>query len=200
VLPACWLPSPCTRLSRARTTTKPPPHPTAISRQRACPRLSWMDSREGDRGWFPRSPRTDRRGRCPAKPRPLRHEYAAVLPRGLPTGLFVPASESPAPCSARMRTAYRPRSARFESARRLRGLMHWFLSYTFSSRLPDPPRLAVPGRPVVVRTASHPPRRPPDQAVLRFAKLLRQPSGKGLAPLPGHSGASWRTNRSSNRR
>ena len=33
----CWSPSPCARLSRARTTTGPPPHPTATSRQRTCP-------------------------------------------------------------------------------------------------------------------------------------------------------------------
>jgi hypothetical protein len=32
------------------------------------------------------------------------------------------------------------------------------------------------------------------------ARLLRQPSGKGLPPLLGHTGASWRTNRSSKRR
>ena len=31
-------------------------------------------------------------------------------------------------------------------------------------------------------------------------RLLRQPSGKGLPPLLGHTGASWRTNKSSNRR
>src|SRR5215212_9638635 len=31
-------------------------------------------------------------------------------------------------------------------------------------------------------------------------RLLRQPSGKGIPPLLGHTGASWRTNRSSNRR
>jgi hypothetical protein len=31
-------------------------------------------------------------------------------------------------------------------------------------------------------------------------RLLRQPSGKGIPPLLGHTGASWRTNKSSNRR
>ncbi len=36
-LPACWVPSPCDRLSRPRTTTNPPSRPGAISRQRACP-------------------------------------------------------------------------------------------------------------------------------------------------------------------
>jgi len=167
-LPTCWLPSPCRRLSRPPTTTKPPPHPKIINRRRACPPLPRPGSREGDPGWFPRSPRTDRRGRCPAIPRPPRHEYAAAFPRGLPTGLSIPAPESPATCTQRTRTAHRPRSTRFESARRLRDFTRWFLSYTFSSRLPGPRRLAVPTRPVVVRTASHPPRHPPDQAVLSF--------------------------------
>jgi hypothetical protein len=112
-------------------------------------------------------------------PRPPRHEYAADLPRGLLTGLYIPASESPASCSRRTRTAYRPRSTRFESARRLRDFTRWFLSYTFSSRLPDPRRLAVPTRPVVVRTASHPPRRPPDQAVLSFNRAAATAQRQG---------------------
>src|ERR687898_1989 len=55
-LRACWSPSPCTRLSRARTTTRPPPHSTVIGRLRACPSASRPERREGDRGWFPRSP------------------------------------------------------------------------------------------------------------------------------------------------
>src|SRR5205085_11757916 len=41
---------------------------------------------EGDARGFPRSPPTGRRGRCPALPQRHRHEYAAVLPRGLPSG------------------------------------------------------------------------------------------------------------------
>ena len=35
-----WTPSPCARLSRARTTTGPPPRPVAISRRRAFPPAS----------------------------------------------------------------------------------------------------------------------------------------------------------------
>jgi len=37
---------------------------------------------------FPRSPHTDRRVRCPALPLQHRHEYAAVLPRGLHADVF----------------------------------------------------------------------------------------------------------------
>ena len=36
-LPACWPPSPCARLSPARTTTGPPSHPPAVGWQRAVP-------------------------------------------------------------------------------------------------------------------------------------------------------------------
>ena len=37
---------------------------------------------------MPCVPHTDRRGRCPALPLQHRHEYAAVLPRGLPADVF----------------------------------------------------------------------------------------------------------------
>jgi hypothetical protein len=40
----------------------------------------------GPPGWFPRSPSTDRRVRCPAMPLRHRHDYAVDLHRGLPTG------------------------------------------------------------------------------------------------------------------
>ena len=59
-LPTCWPPSPCARLSRARTTTGPPPRPTAIGRQRTCPPPDRLPGGEGDRGRFPRSPGIDR--------------------------------------------------------------------------------------------------------------------------------------------
>jgi hypothetical protein len=39
-------------------------------------------------GRFPRSLRTGRQVRCPTLPLRHRHEYAADLPRGLPTGVF----------------------------------------------------------------------------------------------------------------
>ena len=65
-LPTCWPPSPCARLSRARTTTGPPPHPTAIGRQRTCPPPDWLPGGKGDRGWFPRSPRNRSMREAPA--------------------------------------------------------------------------------------------------------------------------------------
>ena len=42
-----WTPSPCDRLSRPRTTTGPPPHPTGISRQQAFPPVGRMPAGEG---------------------------------------------------------------------------------------------------------------------------------------------------------
>src|SRR4030095_13810637 len=65
-----------------------------------------------------------------------------------------PASESHCPALRRACTAARPISTRLEPVLDLRGVDHWFSSaYTFPSRLPDPGRLAVPPRPVVVRAA-----------------------------------------------
>src|SRR4051812_6381928 len=52
----CWVPSPCERLSRSRTTTDPLPRARAVSRRRTCPLLAWMDRQEGDPRRFPRSP------------------------------------------------------------------------------------------------------------------------------------------------
>ena len=48
-----WVPSPCRRLSRPRTTTDPPPHPGAISRQRACPPPHGLCGGEGNPGVVP---------------------------------------------------------------------------------------------------------------------------------------------------
>ena len=48
-----WPPSPCARLSRARTTTGPPPHPAAIGRQRTCPPAGLAARRGGRPGMVP---------------------------------------------------------------------------------------------------------------------------------------------------
>jgi hypothetical protein len=70
---------------------------------------------------------------------------------------------------------------------RLRGFHHWFTSRcTVLPCLPDPGRLAVPTRPVVVRAAPTLPGA--SQAGLPSASpgLLRQPSGGSFHP-PGHT-------------
>jgi hypothetical protein len=89
--------------------------------------------------------------------------------------------------------AGRPTSARFEPARRFRGFHHWFTARcTVLPCLPDPARLAVPDRPVVVRAAPTLPGA--SQAGLPPAStgLLRQPTGGSFHPTRSH-GASWRT-------
>ena len=142
----------------------------------------------GDVGRFPRSPLADRRGRCPAESRQHRHRYAAGLPDGLLLGPVLRGRSRPPARSRRACAATRPASARFGAGRQLTGRQHWFLAYTFSSCLPDPHPPVVQARPGVVRAASHPHRRLPDQAALSFTALLRQDGGGGLSPPLG----SWR--------
>ena len=94
--------------------------------------------------------------------------------------------------------AQRPISARFEPTFHLRGFHHWFLhSYAVPPRLPDPGRLAVPTRPVVVRAAPTLPCIPQGQAALSFTRAAATARRWVLSPHPAH-GASWRTDSSSN--
>ncbi len=60
--------------------------PVANSRQRTCPTTDLAGRGEGDNRWFPRSPCTGRRGRCPAMPLQHRHTYTAGIRCGLTTG------------------------------------------------------------------------------------------------------------------
>ena len=65
-----------------------------------------------------------------------------------------PTTEPPSRNSPPTAAAARPRSARFESVKSLRGFHHWFVhSYAFPSCLPGPGCLTVPARPVVVEAA-----------------------------------------------
>src|SRR6266545_2238881 len=76
---------------------------------------------------------------------------------------------------------------------RLRGFHHWFTARcTVLPCLPDPGRLAVPTRPVVVRAAPTPPGASKAGLPSASAGLLRQPSGGSFHPTRSHS-ASWRT-------
>src|SRR5665648_103257 len=83
-------------------------------------------------------------------PRQHRHRYAADLPHGLLLDPELPSTKSLPKGSVRCKPAH---IHQVRAGGRLTGLWHWFLSYTFSSRLPDPGLLAVPTRPVVVRAA-----------------------------------------------
>jgi len=95
--------------------------------------------------------------------------------------------------------AARPISTRSEPVATLRGFNRWFTCVTpFRRCLPDPGRLAVPTRPVVVRAASRPPLRFQGQTALSFTGLLRQTGGGSFHPTRIH-GASWRTRARGNR-
>ena len=117
----CWLPWPCGRLSRPprwvatpTTTTEPPPHPTALSRQRTRPPSDWPSDRKGDHGWFPRSLRHRSVREAPsstptASPR-LRRRPSTWPPHRFPK----PASELTPARRRRSRAARRPISTRLE--------------------------------------------------------------------------------------
>ena len=89
--------------------------------------------------------------------------------------------------------AVRPTSARFEPGRRLRGFHHWFTRHsTVLPCLPDPGRLAVPTRPVVVGAAPALPGTSQVKLPPASPRLLRQPGGGSFHPTRSHN-ASWRT-------
>ena len=48
-----WVPSPCARLSRARTTTNPPPHPDGINRRQVFPPAALAGQRKGTNEMVP---------------------------------------------------------------------------------------------------------------------------------------------------
>src|SRR2546421_4994371 len=84
--------------------------------------------------------------------------------------------------------ASRPTSTRLEPVLALRGFDHWFLlTYTFPPCLPDPSRLIVPTRPVVVRAASRPPLRLQVQTALSFSEPLRRSAGGVLSSPHGQT-------------
>jgi hypothetical protein len=125
--------------------------------------------------------------RHPAVPLRPRHEYAVVLPRGLPADAPSAAREFSNPSQeGRIRAApgpHPPGSSRWG----IKGRQHRFLSYTSASRLPDPHHLAVLARPGVVRTA---PTLPGTSRIrLSSATLtpLRRGNGAGLPPALGHT-------------
>jgi hypothetical protein len=92
----CWSPSPCARLSRARTTTRPPPHPTRSADDVPIPPTR-MDSRQREpRGMisvFTANRLISVASSCARQPR---REYAAALPRSLPTGIVNRLQSQPA--------------------------------------------------------------------------------------------------------
>ena len=126
-------PSPCDRLSRPRTTTGPPPHPTGISRQRTFPPTSKTPAGKGTGGMVPTFTLQpfDRVGAqlCPCN-------LATATPQTFTVASRVDTanrlkSYHTQPFDVRVRVAARPRSARFEPLDKLEKL-----SVAGSSRTP----------------------------------------------------------------
>ena len=179
----CWPPSPCTRLSRARTTTRPPPRPQAISRHRACPPPRWKRDGKGRPRTVPtftahRSARSAPSYTPAASPR-LRRRLSARPPHRL---------LEPAPESTRLLESGRalhPGPYPPDLSRRHR----YGASTTDSLALrlltllagPGPSGSTGPSR--RCRGCSRPPRRSPDQAASSFTRPLRRPGG-GALPSP----------------
>jgi hypothetical protein len=154
-------------------------------------RPGWTAGRAIPR-WFPRSPCTGRRGRCPALLRQSRHGYAAGLPRGLPTGIRNRLrSRRPTGGGRALLTGPYPPDW---SRRRDYGAFPAGSNcvYTFPSRLPDPGRLVVSTRPGVVGAA------PTLTCVPRLGlppaskACCDRPTVESFHLHPVH-GASWRT-------
>ena len=142
-----------------------------------------------DPGWFPRSPHTGRRGRCPAIPLRPRHEYAADLPRGLPAGDFTRPGSRPPSAGVHRTPAHIHQVGAGVSLEGLYTLVpHVHLSVSLAG--PGPSGSADPSR--RCQGCSHPHRRLPDQAAPSFTGLLRQP-GEGSSHLHPVTRASWRT-------
>ena len=173
------LPSPCSRLSRPRTTTKAPPHPRANSRQRACPPPK---GGEGDR-MVPTFTADRSTGRRPAFPLQPRHEYAADLPRGLRADHEITDRRSRPPDQG-MRALPSAHIRQVGADAALEGVPPLVRSrYTFPSRLPARSRLAVPTRPVVVGAAPIHTLRLQGRTAPSFNDPLRRAAVGSLIPL-----------------
>ena len=106
---------------------------------------------------FPVHCRPFDRGRHLAMPLTIAMATPLALHHGLPVDDILRPRSSPPGWRRRVRGATQPMSARFRAGGSLEGRSrHWFLTYTYPSRLPSPHHLAVLRRLVVVRAAVHP--------------------------------------------
>ena len=96
-----------------------------------------------------------------------------------------PTKEFPDHATFRAAGAHRdqPVSVRFELVGAKEALHHRFLAYSSPSRSPNPRHLTVLTRPGFVRAASHPHRRPPDQAAPSFDQAATTAQRRRLSPL-----------------
>ena len=145
---------------------------------------TWTADHGTSPGRFPRSPHTGRRGRCPTLPLRYRHEYAAALPRSLPTGDFNrPGSRPPSADVHRTPAHIHQIGAGVSLERRYTLVPHVHLPVSLdgpgSSGSTDPSRRC--------QGCSHPPRRLPGRAALSFSGLLRQTGDGVLSPPFGNA-------------
>ena len=191
----CWPPSPCARLSRARTTTGPPPHHAAISWQRAFPPVPGLEARTAGRTRVVPTFTSFRSARSalsytPAASPCLRRRHSAWPPRRQ----WHTASEltqDTAPPGHALHTGPDPPG----SSRHLdyRASATDSLSLRPLTLLAGPRPSGSTGPSRHCRGCSHPPRRFPDQAAPSFAALLRQVSGGWSLTSTRISSASRRT-------
>ena len=125
----CWPPSPCTRLSRARTTTRPPPRPQ--------PSAGIGPARHRAGGPAGRAAADGSHVHCVSFGQAGAQLYPGSITAPTPQAFSAASSPSPRtgsgvdpPDRIRSRTAFRPVSARFEPEAPLRGFNHWFTRVT----------------------------------------------------------------------
>lgn len=141
--------------------------------------------------------RTVRRGRRPTMPLQHRHDYAADLHRGLPTGDITQPRSSPPDIAVRraewVRVADQPRSARFE----LEGLLRSVQSLVSHVRLPvllagpGPSGSTGPSRRCQGCFRPHP--RPGGQAALSFIRSAATDRRRCPFTTARFNSASWRS-------
>jgi hypothetical protein len=185
--PRC-APSPCARLSRARTTTGTPPRPATNSGRRACPPHQGGEGGDGSLPTFTttRSTRSVSSYTPAASPGVRRSPSPWPPHRPLHTGCGVARRHrdgralltGPDPPGWSRHVAY--------GASTLVPRVHLLVLLAG----PGPSGSAGPSR--RCQGCSRPPVRLHGQAALSFAGLLRQAGGGALPSPPGRGSASWR--------
>ena len=178
----CWLPSPCDRLSRPPTTTKPPPRPVPSADDAPALPPRWLHGNEGDTGRFPRSSRsrsTSEASSSTPAASPRLHRRSSPWPPGR-----LPHRDQKFPNPAqrrRVRTATSPYPPDLswwavKGRQTLISRVHLLISLTG----PAPSGSADTSR--RCQGCSHPHQHLLDQAAPSFTQPLRRPGNEGLSP------------------
>jgi hypothetical protein len=141
---------------------------------------------------FPRSPPSVRQVSRPALPRQHRHAYAAGLQRGLPTGALTRLRSRPR--ASRWRALHPAHIHQIGAGTTITGLQTLIPLVRLLVSLAGPAPSGSASTSRLCQGRSHPSARLRGRAALSFFGLLRQAGDRGLSPLLGNGGASWRTN------